>query len=85
MERHNVDRSPDSVKNRWSRRLRFQSEIDERQTPKPDKLVTSHNTSEQREAARKRKAGKESTENDDESSPVSSGRCCIPVMKSDFS
>ena len=74
LERHNVDRSPDSVKNRWSRHLRFQSEIDERQTPKPDKMVTSHNISKQREAARKREAGKDSIENDEESSPVSSGR-----------
>lgn len=63
---YSVDKTPGSVKNKWSRELRQSSQLDERKNPNPDKLQTSVMTKEQRKAARKkRKADDEAADETD--------------------
>ena len=59
--RHGIDRSAGSIKNYWNRHGRLATGLDERKTPKPNKLVTGSEDPDERK--RKRQAGGSEVQN----------------------
>ena len=73
---YSINRSPASVKNHWSRKLRAISGMDERIVQNPAKLTTSRMTSEQRKASRKKRKAKDAAADDNNASGLSLTKRC---------